>query len=85
MKIRVKVKPNAKKQSVERITQPSLGLSENESIMVDYKVSVKEAPIQGRANDAVLKALAGYFGVSLSLVRLVSGQTSKTKIFEIIM
>ncbi len=72
MKIIVQAKPNAREEKVEKI---------NETYFV---VSVKELPVQGRANRAIAKALAEYFRVSPSHVSLVSGFTSKTKIFEIV-
>lgn len=71
MRISVKVKTNAKKELVER-------LSDNE-----FAVSVKEPPIDGRANWAVARAIADYFGVSPSRVSIISGQTAKNKIVEI--
>ncbi len=83
MKIQVKVKPNSKKATVERVSQPTLDLGLKKEIDV-YKVSVKEPPVDGKANKAVLKALAEYFEVSQSQVGLVSGSTSKNKIFEIL-
>jgi len=46
-------------------------------------VSVKEPPTQGQANIAIMKALAKFFGVSSFQVRLVSGFSSKQKVFEI--
>jgi hypothetical protein len=57
--------------------------SEDAHEMVTYKVSVKEAPVDGRANDAIIRALAEYFDVAKSSVKLLSGHTSKQKIFEI--
>ncbi len=65
--------------------QNDLGRDEKEGKkeMVVYKVSVKEAPVAGRANEAIVRALAEYFEVGRARVRLVSGQTSKQKIFEI--
>lgn len=83
MKILVKVKPNSKKKAVERVTQATLDLGLKKEMDV-YKVSVKEPPVDGKANKAVLKALAEYFDVSQSEVSLVSGTTSKNKIFEIL-
>lgn len=83
MKIIVKAKTKAKVEKVERITQPSLGLGENKDEPVTYKVSVKEAPIDGRANEAIIKALANYFDVSPSNITLITGQTSKQKVFMI--
>ena len=53
MRIIVKTKPCAKKESVERVEQPTLGLSDLKSGLVEYKVSVKEAPVGGKANEAI--------------------------------
>ncbi len=71
MKISVKVKPSAKIEKIEKIGENS------------FAVSVKEPPVQGRANEAVIKALAEYFGVSKLNVKIVSGWASKNKIIEI--
>jgi len=86
MRIFVKVKPNAKQESVERIVQPTLGLAEegDGKNLVEYRVSVKEPPVGGKANEAVVKALAEYFDVSKSMVSLVSGSSVKRKVFEIL-
>lgn len=73
MKILVKAKTNAKIEKVEKVDKPT----------IVYKVSVKESPIDGKANEAVIKALAKYFDVAKSSVELVSGQTSKQKVFMI--
>jgi uncharacterized protein len=86
MKIVVKAKPGAKEgakeEKVERVTQPSLGFEALDEPVI-YKVSVKEPPINGLANEAVTKALAKHFGVSPSTVKLIKGAKSKQKIFEI--
>lgn len=71
MKITVKVKPNSKIELVEKT-------GENQ-----YLVRVKEPPTEGRANAAVVKALANHFGLPKSAVRLTHGQSAKTKLFEI--
>lgn len=71
MRISVKAKTNAKKELVEK-------LSDNE-----FAVSVKEPPIDGRANWAVARAIAEHFGISPSRISIVSGQTAKNKIVEI--
>jgi len=72
MKITVKVKPNAKQEKVERI-------GEN-----NFLVWVKERPVEGAANEALIRALAGYFDIPKSGVVLVKGKTSRQKIFEVI-
>jgi len=84
MKIIVKAKTKAKVDKVERITQPSLSLQEDSQDLVVYKVSTKEAPSAGRANMAITRLLADYFDVSVVRIHLLTGHTSKQKIFEII-
>ena len=71
MKISVKVKPNARQEKIERI---------NES---HFLIRVKEKPQEGKANKAVIKVLAEYFGVPQSQIVLLKGQSSKEKTFEI--
>lgn len=71
MKIFVKAKPNAKEEKVEKISE------------TNFVVAVKEPPVQGKANAAIAKALAAHFGIALSCVRLVSGFSSKQKVFDI--
>lgn len=83
MKILVKAKPKAKIEKVERLDQPSLGFLKRQEALPVYKVSIKEAPEQGKANEAIIKLLAKYFSVPRSLVKLLSGEKIKQKIFEI--
>jgi len=71
MKIFVTAKPNARERSVEKNDETS------------YAVSVKEPPVQGRANIAIIKAVAEYFDVAPSRVKIVSGWTSRQKTLEI--
>jgi len=82
MKIFVKAKAGAKEN---KVVPPAMKLFQTENKSDEYyTVSVKEAPIEGRANDAIIRVLAEYFGVSQNAVRLVSGSTSKRKVFEIL-
>lgn len=71
MKIFVKVKPKSRKEKIEKLGN------------TNFRVQVKELPEKGKANAAVLKALASYFGVSQQNVQIVSGSTSKLKVIEI--
>jgi hypothetical protein len=71
MKINVKAKTRAKEEKVEKIDENN------------FVVSVKEPPIDGKANFAITQALAKYFGISSYNVRLILGQSSKQKVFEI--
>ena len=43
----------------------------------------KARAVEGRANAAAVKILAGYFGVKKSQVKLLNGATSRHKIFEV--
>jgi uncharacterized protein (TIGR00251 family) len=70
MLIRVKVFPNSKKQLVERKED-------------NFEVWVKEKPIQGQANQAVIKALTEYFGCPRKNVKLIRGFRERNKVFEI--
>jgi len=70
MKIQVKVKPNSRTAEVSR---------EGDSFIV----KVKEPPREGRANQAVIKLLAGHFGVPQSQVRILSGLKSRNKVIEV--
>lgn len=72
MKITVQTKPRAKNEEVIQIDQ------------THFKVSVKEPPIEGRANEGVCRLIAEYFDIAPSNVTVVSGHTSKKKILEIL-
>jgi len=71
MKIFVKAKVNAKEEIIKRIDE------------THFIVAVKEPPIKGKANKAILKALANFFHLSQSQMQIVSGFTSREKIVRI--
>lgn len=72
MKIFVKAKPGAKEARIEKIDENN------------YIVAVKESAKEGRANWAIERALAEYFKVSPSEVRIIFGKTSRQKVVEIV-
>ncbi len=72
MRIMVKAKPNAKEEKVEKISD------------TEFIVSVKEPPVKGLANKAIIRTLADYFNVVQVRVRIVSGYTSRQKVVEIL-
>ena len=47
------------------------------------RVRVCESPVDGQANRALIKLLAGRLGVPISAVRIVSGLKSRNKVVEI--
>lgn len=71
MKIVVRAKPRSKLERVEKIGE------------LEFVVRVKAPPINGRANEAIHRAIAKHFGVSRFTVCLVSGACSRKKVFEI--
>lgn len=83
MRITVNVKTSSREEKVEQVSQASLGFNNDREDKVLYKVFVKEEPIDGKANNAVIRVLADYFNVPKSLIHLISGHTYKQKIFEV--
>lgn len=71
MKAFVKVKAGAKEERVEELGNGH------------FAVWVKERPVNGRANKAATKALAGYFKIGISNIKIISGHKSRQKIIKI--
>lgn len=71
MKIEVRVKPGARQPEVEKQADGS------------FLVKVKERATEGRANEAVVEALAEYFDVPKSRVAILRGHKSRIKIIEL--
>ena len=71
MKLFIKVRPGAKENKVEEIDG-------------GFKISVKEPAKEGRANKAVIKALAKHLGVSQSSIKIISGLKSKNKVVKLV-
>lgn len=72
MKISVITHPNAKNPRIEK------------DLLGVFHVWVHEPPLEGRANKAVIEALANFFHTKKSQVLLSSGQKSKYKMFDIL-
>ena len=47
------------------------------------KVKVTAPPVDGKANEAVIKLLSKELGIKKSQIAIVSGQTSKIKVIEL--
>ncbi|WP_208757757.1 DUF167 domain-containing protein [Leptospira dzoumogneensis] len=71
MKIQVRVKPNSKKPSV---TKGDDGV---------WIVAVKAPATEGKANDAVVRAVAAELGLAPSKVKILKGEKSKLKLLEV--
>jgi uncharacterized protein len=70
MRISVTVKPNSRLDKIEK--------TEN-----GYNIHVRAAPIENKANIAVIKLLSKYFDIPKSRIAIISGLKSKRKIIEI--
>jgi uncharacterized protein len=71
MKIQVKVKPNSKEQKIEELEDGNL------------IIRLKSPPINGKANQELIKLLAEKYQVSKSQITIKSGLSSKNKLIEI--
>jgi len=70
MKVRVRVHTGAR-------------VSKTEQRGEELHVWVSAPPVDGRANAAVIEVLAELHNIPRSAVRLDSGQTSRSKVFEL--
>ncbi len=71
MRITVTAKPKKKRTFIKQTS------------LTEYIVAVAEPAEQGKANQAIIKALSEYFGIRMSDIELISGQTSHQKIFAV--
>jgi hypothetical protein len=69
---KIKVIPRAR---VNSITRDEAG---------NFRVHTTAAPTDGKANDAVIRALADFLDVPKSQIRIIRGQTSHNKVVEIL-
>ena len=67
----VKVKPNSQQQKIEELADGSL------------IVHLKSPPIDGKANEELIKLLAKKFDVPKSSITIKSGVTSRKKLITI--
>ncbi len=71
MRIYIKVSPRSSKNEVVKISEG------------EYKVKLTAPPVDGQANEALIKLLAKFFGVSRSSINIVGGKTAKIKMVDI--
>ena len=70
-RIYVKVSPKSSRNEVVEVSEG------------EYKVKLTAAPVDGKANEALIKILADHFKVAKSCVSIVGGKSAKTKIVDI--
>lgn len=71
MKLFIKVKTNSKKISVDKIDGQH------------YIVRVTASPVDGKANEAVIRVLAEFFDIAPSTITIVKGLAAREKIVTI--
>ena len=71
MDLFIKAQPNSRNDKVEKIDNNH------------FIISVKEPPIKGRANQAIIKVLGEYFNISFSKIKIIAGFKSREKILRI--
>ena len=76
MRIRVTVRVGKKVERIEKRARSGA--------MPEFIVLTTARPERGKANAAVVRALAEYFSVSPSCVRIIQGHTSHTKVVDIL-
>jgi uncharacterized protein (TIGR00251 family) len=67
----VKVIPRAKRDEIVGVEQDA------------YKIRLNAPPVDGRANDALLKFLAKRLGVPRTQVEIVRGETTRHKVVRV--
>ncbi len=71
MRITVRGRPNSKKEFIKKTDETS------------FTVAVTEPPEKGKANQAIIKALAKFLNIPASSINILSGEKSRQKVFEV--
>jgi len=71
MRIYARVLPRSSKNEIKE-------MGKNE-----YKIKITAPPVDGEANEMLIKILAKHFGVPKSFVTIVGGKSAKIKIIDI--
>ena len=72
MLIKVKVKPNAKKNEIKQVEDNF------------FEIKTTAVPEKGKENQKVIEMLSKHFKVPKSRIKIVRGETSREKIIEIL-
>jgi len=71
----VRAQPGAKKTAVTGVY--------GEGSSAQLRIAVHAPPVEGRANDALIAFLADLFSLPKSDIQLVSGASSRSKVFQL--
>lgn len=71
MRIYIKVIPRSSRNLVEKISEG------------EYRAHLTAPPVDGKANEALIKILAGHFGVAKSNISIIGGKSTQRKLVDI--
>lgn len=71
MRIYLKVIPRSSRNLVEKISEG------------EYRVRLTAPPVDGKANEALIKLLAEHFDVPKSAIEIVGGKSSSRKMVDV--
>lgn len=71
MKIRVKVKPNSRMESIKRVEADY------------YEIKVTVPPEKGKANKRVIEILSKHLKIPKTRISIIKGETGREKLLEI--
>ncbi|MCX6761944.1 MAG: DUF167 domain-containing protein [Candidatus Moranbacteria bacterium] len=71
MRIYIKVIPRSSQNKIEKISEG------------EYRVHLNAPPVDGKANEALIKLLAEHFGVAKSAISIIGGKSSSRKMVDV--
>ena len=69
----VRAQPGAKRTAIAGVY--------GEGDTAQLKIAIQAPPVEGRANEALMKFLAETFGLPKSALELISGESNRSKVF----
>lgn len=89
MRIYVKVSPRSSRNEVHPVKSSLVrGAKQFDGVKNfygEYKVKLTAPPVDGKANEMLVKVLAYFFDVPKSSIQIVGGKTAKTKMVDILL
>jgi len=77
--LRIKVVPKSSKNEIVEVMKEET----SEGTIETIKIRIKAAPEKGKANQELIKFLAGHFNTHKSKVSIISGHSSQLKLIKI--
>ena len=71
MKLSVRVSPRSSRNDIKKLPDGT------------YKIFLTAAPVDGKANESLIKIISNYFSIPKKNISVLKGKTSRNKIIEI--